>query len=142
MKSAELIAVFAENKIGQMEQITRVLADEQINIRLVTVATSEKFGVVKILVDQTEQGFRALKKCGWTVSLVPVLAIEVKDKPGGLHAVADCLVKSGVNIENSSGFVANSRAVLLIETHDIDAARKALAKGGMPVLSRDDLLAL
>lgn len=142
MKSVQLIAVFAENKPGQLEQLTRVLAEERINIRLVTFATSEKFGVVKLLVNETDRAFRALRGRGWTVSRVAVLAIEVRDKPGGLHAVADCLARHQVNVENSSGFVANRRAVLLVEVQALARARRILARERFPLLSREDLLAL
>jgi len=142
MKSVNLIAVFAANKPGQLEQITRVLADERINIRLITFATSEKFGVVKLLVDQPEKAGRTLRKRGWTVSRLAVLALEVPDQPGGLHAVADCLARHGINVENSSGFVANRRAVLLVEVQALARARRTLASEKFQLLSRDDLLAL
>jgi hypothetical protein len=142
MKSVHLIAVFAENKPGQLEQITRVLAAEKINIRLVTFAISEKFGVVKLLVDHTDRAFRVLRQGGWTVSRVVVLALEVPDRPGGLHAVADCLARHDVNVENSSGFVANRRAVLLVEVQALARARRVLAREKFLLLSREDLLAL
>jgi len=56
-----------------------------------------------------------------------VLALEVQDKPGGLHEIIDCLTRHGINVENSSGYVANNRAVVLIEVKDVAAARKILA---------------
>ncbi|HTZ20550.1 MAG TPA: hypothetical protein VMC06_06685 [Opitutaceae bacterium] len=142
MKPVQLIALFAENKLGQMSRITQLLADEGVNIRWVTFATSERFGVIKLLVDQTGVAFRALEKQGWTVSLVEVLAVEVQDKPGGLHAIIDCLTRNGINVENSSGFVANNRAVVLIEVKDVTAARKILAREKLHQLSQEEMLKL
>jgi hypothetical protein len=142
MKPVNLIALFAENKLGQMSRITHVLADEGVNIRWVTFATSERFGVIKLLVDQTDVAFRALEKQGWTVSLVEVLTVEGQDKPGGLHAIIDCLTRHGINVENSSGFVANNRAVVLIEVKDVAAARKILAKEQLHLLSQEEMLKL
>jgi hypothetical protein len=142
MSAVNLIAVFAENKRGQMARITKVIADAGINIRWVTIATSETFGVLKLLVDKPDLAFDRLQQAGWTVSRVEVLAIEVQDKPGGLYAVADCLAKSGVNVENSSGFVSNNRAVLLIEVADIAKAGKALVAAGLRLLSQEETLAL
>ncbi len=142
MKPVSLLAVFAENKLGQLARLTQALVDQGANIRWITFATSERFGVIKVLVDRTGPAFRALQKQGWTVSLVPVLAVEVPDQPGGLHAVVNCLTRHGINVENASGFVANNRAVLLIEVKDLTAARRVLAKEKLRLLSQKDMLKL
>ena len=142
MSAVNLIAVFAENKRGQMARITKAIADAGINIRWVTIATSETFGVLKLLVDKPDLAYDRLHQAGWTVSRVEVLAIEVQDKPGGLHAVADSLAKNGVNVENSSGFVSNNRAVLLIEVQDVAKARQILVKQNLRLLSQEEILAL
>ncbi|MGA2603189.1 MAG: ACT domain-containing protein [Verrucomicrobiia bacterium] len=142
MSAVNLIAVFAENQLGQMARITKVLADAGVNIRWVTIATNETLGVIKFLVDKCDLAYRSLHGKGWTVSLVEVLAIEVEDKPGGLHAVADCLSRNHINVENSSGFVSNNRAVLLIEVQDVAGARQILAKQPLRLLSQEEILTL
>jgi hypothetical protein len=142
MSAVNLIAVFAENKLGQMERITKDLADAGVNIRWVTIATDELLGVIKFLVDKCDLAYRKLHAAGWTVSLVEVLAIVVEDKPGGLHAVADCLARSKINVENSSGFVSNNRAVLLIEVADVAQAKAILAKQHVRLLSEEEILKL
>jgi hypothetical protein len=70
---------------------------------------------------------------------VDALAIEVPDKPGGLHAVADCLVKHNINLDNASGFIANDRAILVIEVSNHDLAHEVLQKDGFRVLSQKEL---
>jgi hypothetical protein len=142
MSAVNLIAVFAENQLGQMARITRVLADADINIRWVTIATNESLGVIKFLVDKCDIAHQRLQEKGWTVSLVEVLAIEVDDRPGGLHAVADCLARNQINVENSSGFVSHNRAVLLIEVQDVARARQTLANQGLRLLSQEEILKL
>ncbi len=142
MSAVNLIAVFAENQLGQMARITRVLADAGVNIRWVTIATNETLGVIKFLVDKCDLAYQRLHEQGWTVSLVEVLAIEVEDKPGGLYAVADCLARNRINVENSSGFVAKNRAVLLIEVQDIAQARQILATQHLRLLSQEEMLKL
>jgi hypothetical protein len=142
MKPVKLIAVFSENKPGQLARITKVLADENINIRWVTFATSETFGVIKLLVDKTDPAFRALRQQGWTVSRAAVLAVEVPDRPGGLHAVAECLTQHGINIENSSGFVSHNRAVLLLEVDELARARRILKSEKLDLLSQEEMMRL
>jgi hypothetical protein len=142
MSAVNLIAVFAENQLGQMARITKVLADADVNIRWMTVATSETFGVLKLLVDKPDLAFDRLHQAGWTVSRVEVLAIEVEDRPGALHAVADCCARNNINVENSSGFVSHNRAVLLIEVQDVAKARQILAKQNLHFLSEEEILTL
>ena len=142
MSAVNLIAVFAENQLGQMARITKVLADAGVNIRWVTIATNETLGVIKFLVDKCDLAYQSLHEKGWTVSLVEVLAIEVEDKPGGLHAVADCLARNQINVENSSGFVSHNRAVLLIEVQDVASARQILANQSLRLLSQEEILTL
>ncbi|MGD0060759.1 MAG: ACT domain-containing protein [Verrucomicrobiia bacterium] len=142
MSAVNLIAVFAENQLGQMARITQVLADADINIRWVTIATNESLGVIKFLVDKCDLAHQRLHEKGWTVSLVEVLAIEVEDRPGGLHAVADCLARNRINVENSSGFVSHNRAVLLIEVQDVPGAQQILANQGLHLLSQEEILKL
>jgi hypothetical protein len=142
MSAVNLIAVFAENQLGQMARITKVLADAGVNIRWVTIATNEKIGVIKFLVNKTDLAYQSLHAKGYTVSYIEVLAIAVEDKPGGLHAVADCLAKNNVNVENSSGFVSNNRAVLLIEVADIAKVHSILAKQQLRLLSEEEILNL
>jgi len=63
----------------------------------------------------------------------------VPDKPGGLFAVADCLAHHNINLDNASGFIANSRAILVLEVPNSDLARDVLQKQGFRVLTRKEL---
>jgi len=142
MKNVKIVAVFAENKLGQMARITGVLADAGVNVRWVTIATTESFGVIKFLVDKSEIAYHKLKEQGFAVSLLDVLAIEVSDRPGGLYRVATVFYENNINVENSSGFVLEpgKRAVLLIEVKDIETAKEVLLRQKLKLLSEDDLL--
>lgn len=137
-----LLAIFAENRTGQLAHVTRILAEAGINIRWVIIASSDGFGVVKLLVDNTDLAYHKLKEDGLPVSRVEVLAIEVDDKPGGLLDVADALSRTRINIENASGFVANGRAVLLIEVKELERARQALESVPLRLLSQAETLQL
>lgn len=138
MSMVKLVTVFSENKLGQMSKITQTLADAKVNILWVNIATTESFGVIRFLVNQADAGYNILKQKGFTVKLIDVLAIEVEDKPGGLHTVAKILSENNINVNNSSGYVSNSRAVLLIEVTDIVVATEVLRKSGMRLLSQEE----
>jgi hypothetical protein len=142
MSTVRLLAVFVENKPGQTARITKLLAEANINIRWVTIANSGSFGVMKFLVPDPDRGHDALKTHGIVSSYLDVIPVEVPDRPGALLSVAECLAKDNINLDNTSGFVANQRAVVIVETHEIERARAALVKQGMRVLSREELLEL
>jgi hypothetical protein len=144
MQRAKILAIFVEDKLGQLADTTQALADAGVNIRWVTIATSDKFGVMKFLVDDAEKGMQALRNKGFTVSLNEVLAIEVQDKPGGLLEVAQTLAQHRVSIENASGFVISSkkRAVLILEVEDLETVEKLVRSKHLHVVSEEELLKL
>jgi hypothetical protein len=142
MRPVQLIATFVENKPGQTALVTKLLADAHVNIRWVTIANSGPFGVMKFLVDDQERAHAALKQHGLVVSFLDVLPVEVDDVPGSLQRVAECLARSRVNLDNVGGFVANRRAIAIIETHETDRARQALAAEGLRILTDEELLGL
>jgi len=142
MSPMNLLAVFVENKPGQTARITQILADAGVNIDWVTIASSGSFGVMKFLVDKRDQAVAALKAKGLMVSLLEVLAVEVENKPGALLRVAHVLSQHNLNLDNCSGFVANNRAILVIEAHDLAQARDILQKQGLRLLTQEEMLHL
>jgi hypothetical protein len=144
MQRAKILAIFVEDKLGQLALTTQTLAEAGVNIRWVTIATSDKFGIMKFLVDDTEKAVQALRHNGFTVSLNEVLAIEVQDQPGGLQAVAQTLAQHRISIENASGFVIASKkkAVLILEVENLETVEKLVRSKHLHVVSEDELLRL
>jgi len=139
MNDVKLVAAFAENKPGQVAHFTKILANANINLRWLAVASTGPYGVMKFLVSNPQLACLAFKHEGLIAKLVDALAIEVPDKPGGLHAVAECLASHDINLDNASGFIANDRAFLVIEVSDHGPAREALQKQGYHVLAQEEL---
>jgi hypothetical protein len=137
-----LIAVFVENKPGQTARITKILADARVNIDWVTIANNGSFGVMKFLVDRCDEAVANLRSRGLMVSLLEVLAVEVPNKPGELQRVAELLSRNDINLDNCSGFVANNRAVLVIETQELAQARKVLEGQGLRLLAPTEMARL
>jgi hypothetical protein len=142
MSAVNLIAVFVENKPGQTARITKLLSDAEVNICWVTIANSGSFGVMKFLVNQRDAAVKALKDKGVMVSLLEALAVEVPNQPGSLQAVADLLGRNNINLDNCSGFVANNRAILVIEVHGLAQARALLEQQRLHLLTQEEMLGL
>lgn len=144
MNTVKMVAIFAENKPGQTAQVTRILADAQLNIRCVTLASTGAFGVMKLLVNEPQLACQALRHEGVAATLMDVIAVDMPDEPGALHRVAECLAKHHINMDNTSGFIANNRAILVIEVQSQSVAKacEVLEKEGLRILSQLETMAL
>jgi hypothetical protein len=129
MDKLRQLSIFSENKPGRLRKITKVLAEEGVNILAINIASSNGFGVIKFIVDKFEPAYQKLKQKGFTVSLNEVLAIELTDRPGGLFEVAALLSKKRINIENAYVLILESRkkAFLIADVKDVEKAKKLLA---------------
>lgn len=141
---AHQVSVFAENKPGRIEKITRILAEARINIRAITISSANGFGVVKILVDQPQRAFEVLREYGVPVYLQEVIAVILDDIPGGLHKVAKVLAENGINIEDAYGFVVErgKTAVLVIQVEHEPQAQSVLERNGFVLLSDEEIYKL
>jgi len=108
------ISVFVENKPGRLAAVTEVLTKHDINIRAFTIADAGDFGIIRMVVDKTDEAYKALKEAGFTVRLTDVLALEVEDKPGALHRIAKALGDAGVNIDYVYAFTSEKHKALII----------------------------
>lgn len=135
------LSIFAENKPGRLAAVTKVLAKEKINIRATTIATSDTFGVINLIVDDPKKAEAALTKAGMTVTLNPVLAVVIPDEPGGLDRLTQLLYAEKINVNNAYGFVLESgrKAVFVVSVDQIQKAETVLQKNGFQTLDTEAL---
>ena len=140
----EQISVFMENKPGRLEHITRILKDAGINIRTLSLVDTSDFGILRMIVNDVETATRVLRENGFTVSRTTVVAVEVPDRPGGLHSILAVLAENEINVEYMYAFVERSgqNAVMIFRFEEPDAAIDVLRKVNINVLSGDKLYAL
>jgi hypothetical protein len=137
----EQISIFIENKSGRLAEVTRVLGSQGINIRALALADTSDFGILRLLVDQTDLARTTLKEHGFTVSKTEVVAVEVPDQPGGLSGILDVLDKSQVNVEYMYAFVerCGGNAVIIFRFDDPEAAIRVLTDNGIAILAGERL---
>ncbi len=140
----EQIAVFLENKSGRLAEITARLAEDNINIRALSVADTADFGILRLIVDDVEKAKATLKSNGFTVGITNVIAVEVADKTGGLASVLKTVEKEGLNVEYMYAFVNKTQenAVLIFRFDDMDRAIESLQRNGYTILSTKEICAL
>ena len=139
------VSVFLQNKPGRLEQVTGILAEQKVNIRAMTLATSSAGWVVlNLLVDQPERACRALGDGGLSAVLREIVVVEMADRPGGLHEVLSHLATQGVNVENAYGTVLREgkSAILVIDVGNVPRAVELLARSGVRSLTAEQVYAI
>lgn len=138
------ISLFCENKPGHLASICQALTDECINIVTLSLADTREFGIVRLIVDNFEKAQEVLTDKGFAVNVRDVLAVGVRDEPGGMTEILSIIGDAGVNIEYMYAFAAHigKEAVLVFRFDDPERAEKALARAGRPILSKVDLIKL
>ncbi len=140
----EQISVFLENKAGRLAEVARILSDTGINIRALSLADTSDFGILRLIVNDNARAKEALKQQGFTVGKTDVVAVEVEDRPGGLHKILDILHRANVNVEYMYAFVqqSGSNAVIIFRFDNLDEAVKVLQANGVTVIEGDRLYAM
>ncbi len=131
------LSLFLENKPGQMLGPCRTLAGSGVNIRTLTLADTERFGILRLIVSDWQKARQVLQEAGYVVNVTEVVAVEVSDRPGGLAAVLEALETAPVNIEYMYAFTfgRESRAVLIFRFDQPDPAIARLQGAGINVLA-------
>ncbi len=138
------ISIFIENKSGRLAEVTRLLGEKGVNIQALSLADTSDFGILRLLVDNTDVALETLKEGGFTVNKTEVVAVEVPDQPGGLCEILQVLDKTEVNVEYMYAFVARNvgNAVIIFRFDEIDSAIETLQNEGVNLLTREQLYGL
>lgn len=135
MQMIEQVSVFLENKPGHLAHMARTLADADVNMRALMVADTSEFGVARIICDRPHIAKSELESEGFGVSLTPVVAVEIPDRPGGLADVLEVLGANSVNVEYAYAFVEpGAQTAIDILKVDDERAVSVLEAAGMVVV--------
>lgn len=131
--SVKQISVFLENRPGALEELTKALADNGIDMRAFSLAEASDFGIARIIVDDVYKTTTVLKSAGFVHSVSSVLAVALSDTPGGLNEILSVLTSAGINVEYMYAFLGNTpgKAYMVFRVHDPVAAAAALRGRGI-----------
>ena len=135
------LSLFLENSPGKAVEPCRLLARSGVNIRTLTLADTQQFGILRLIVADWQRGRELLQAAGYVVNETEVVAVEVNDRPGGLAGLLETLEPSGVNIEYMYAFTfgREDRAIMIFRLDRPDAAIEHLRAAGVNVLSDVEL---
>ena len=136
MKLTQL-SVFLENRPGRLHELCETLSGERINITTLSLADTEKFGILRLIVQDVDRAKAALGARGFVVKTSSVLAVEVSDEPGGLARILAVAEQAGLSVEYMYAFTIKSggRGILVFRFDDTDKAIAALQAAKINVLT-------
>jgi hypothetical protein len=137
------IAVFLENKAGRLGDIAATLGEINVNIRAMSLADTVNFGIVRLIVDDTERAQQVLKDRGFTVRITEVIAAKIVDRPGELGQLLKLIEQAALNVAYIYGVTDSTKdsAVLIIRLDDLDRAIRILSENHYELLNSDQIAA-
>ena len=142
--SIKQISVFLENKPGQLKAMTGTLAAANIDMRALSLAETNEFGIARIIVDDVYEAYQVLKDADFIARLTSVFAVAVPDEPGGLDKLLQIFANANVNIEYMYAFLGTDKkhAYMIFRVKDSKQAEGKLAGKGLKILSQEDIAAM
>jgi hypothetical protein len=128
------ISIFSENRPGRLAAISQALEENQINILAFTIAEADGFGVVRALVDHSDKAYEKLTGMGFIVHFTDVIAVQMRDEPGGLYEISRILGDSHINIDYAYAYSGKDAAVLILRVDNVDQAIQTLLAQGVTLI--------
>jgi len=135
------ISVFVENKPGQLSHTCRAMAKAGINITTLSLADTQQFGILRLLIQDHDTAMKVLQEAGCVVKLTDVVAIAVPDRPGGLADVLEAIESAGINLEYMYAFTyrRQEKGLMVFRFEDPDQAVQVLSQAGFEVVGGEEL---
>ncbi len=138
------LSIFLENKPGMLVSVTTALGEAGIDIRAMSIADTQDFGILRLIVSDAERGKQVLSSIGVLLKVTQVVAVKVSDEPGALTAVTSLLSQNNINIEYMYAFLTggDSTAYVVLRVGDNEAASTLLTENGIALVTEDDIAKL
>ena len=135
------ISVFLENRTGQLAEITQLLAENHVDIRAISIAETSDYGLARMIVDDAHKASAILLEHGDILSMIPVWAVEVPDRPSGLADLLAVLAKGNVQVEYMYSLFTHKdgHAYMVLRISDEAAFNTAIAGTDIKLVGMDDL---
>ena len=138
--SLKQLTIFVENKKGSLVDITKILAENNVNLRALSIADTQDFGILRIICEDPDKANEVLRDGGFLTTTTKVLAAPISDEPGSLASVLEVLSESNVMVEYTYAFLSEKHgAYMILRVDDNQMAAAALAGAGIKTVDRADL---
>lgn len=135
------LTVFVENKQGTVVSVTDTLSRHNINLRALSIAETQDFGILRLIVNDEEAAEKILAEEGYLIKVTDVVGVKIGDAPGKLSAALAVLHENRINMEYLYAFMARTEkhAYVVIRVEDNSAAEAALTAAGFKLITEADI---
>ena len=135
------LTIFVENKQGSLVDITDTLAEKNVNLRALSIADTQDFGLLRLIVNDNDAAVSALADKGYVLKVTEVVGVKIGDQPGKLSKALSVLAQAGVNVEYLYAFMARTEkhAYVVLRVEDNAVAEAALTGAGFKMISEADI---
>ena len=138
------LTVFVQNKKGKVASVTDILSKNNVNLRALSIAETQDFGILRLIVNDEVTAERVLAENGYLIKVIDVVGVKIADEPGKLAEALGVLDRANINVEYLYAFMSRTDkdAYVVLRVEDEDIAEAALQKAGFTMISEVDVAAL
>lgn len=135
------LTVFIQNKKGTVVSVTDILSKNNINLRALSIAETQDFGILRLIVNDEKTAEAVLSENGYLIKVIDVVGVKIGDEPGKLTTALDVLDKADINVEYLYAFMARTEkhAYVVLRVEDNAVAEKVLSDAGFKMISEADI---
>lgn len=135
------LTVFVENKQGTLVNVTDILAAQSVNIRALSIAETEGYGILRLIVDNEAKAEKLLAEAGYLIKITEVVGVKIGDAPGKLSYVLRTLADAGINMEYLYAFMARTErhAYVVLRVENNEATEAVLENAGLHIITDADV---
>ncbi len=138
------LTVFIQNKKGTVVSVTEILSKNNINLRALSIAETQDFGILRLIVNDEKAAEKVLSENGYLIKTIDVVGVKIGDEPGKLTAALDVLDKANINVEYLYAFMARTEkhAYVVLRVEDNEEAEELLTSAGFKMITEADICKL
>ena len=138
------LTVFVENRKGTMASVTDTLPKNNVNIRALSIAETQDFGILRLIVNDDKTAMKALEEQEYLIKSIDVVGVKIGDAPGKLAEALGVLDQAGINVEYLYAFMARTEkhAYVVLRVEDNEVAESVLTNAGFKLITEADVCKL
>ena len=135
------LTVFVENKHGTLVTVTDILSKHNINLRALSIAETQDFGILRLIVNDEETAEKVLAQEGYLIKITDVVGVKIGDAPGKLSEALHIIADNDINIDYLYAFMARTEkhAYVVIRVEDNNVAERVLNEAGFHIITQADI---
>jgi len=139
MTTIKQLSVFLENKSGRLHEVLEALGSEKINLTALTVADTQEYGILRLLVSEPEKACQLLKNNGFRVSLTDVVSFFISHQAGSLAKALKDFSAENMSIEYIYAFSLGDKAIAVLRTENCQKAFEIINKNNLKLITENEI---